>query len=469
MPIEMPEHSEGVEVTPELLAKYDRPGPRYTSYPTAPEWRGNFGAEEYVCALERASERRDEPLSLYVHVPFCRQRCAYCGCNTAVLHDDGELDAYIEYIGREAAQVAETLGARRQVGQLHWGGGTPTILSCEGISRLFEACTGSFEVLPDAQIALEADPRVTTGDQVAALRELGFNRVSMGVQDLDPCVQAAIGRNQTVEQTRSLFDRCRGAGFKGVNMDLVYGLPGQTNASWRETVRNIIEMRPDRLAVYSFAYLPERLTNQQDIDADTLPTGSRKYELFAIARRMFVEAGYRAIGMDHFALPGDELAAAMDERRLRRNFMGYTVVPAEDMVGLGASSIGEIGGSYAQNDRTVQGYAARLSDQSFATVRGWVLSDDDLVRRWVIRELMCNFHLDMAELERRFGVAYDVYFAEEEQALGEFYDAEFLERRGDALTVRPLGRVFIRNVAMVFDAYLRRGKGGEQPRFSRTV
>jgi len=364
--------------------------------------------------------------------------------------------------------VAEALGERRGLIQFHWGGGTPTFLSEDEIRRLFEMVTRHFAIESGAEVSLEADARVTTHGQVALLRSLGFNRLSMGVQDLDPSVQEAIGRNQSEEQTRRLYDWGREAGFTGINFDLVYGLPGQTMDTWTRTIENVIDIGPDRLAVYSFAFLPERLHNQRRLDASALPTGEEKYALFAQARRMFVEAGYRAIGMDHFALPTDDLSAAMDERRLHRNFMGYTSMPVSDMVGIGLSSIGEIGGCYAQNEKRLTQYYKQLDGGKLPVVRGWTLSDDDTVRRWVIRQLMCNFYLDFAELKRRFGVAYEEYFAEEEAALAEFYANEFVARDEHGnIKVLPLGQVFVRNVAMVFDAYLK--KPGGYTQFSRTV
>ena len=456
-----------IEVTRDLLIKYDRPGPRYTSYPTVPEWRDDFSGEEYRTALRKAAEAPDAPLSLYVHIPFCRKRCAYCGCNTAVPNDADEITAYLSNVRREVERVREDLDPRRTVSQMHWGGGTPTTLELGQIRALFGTLTAAFRIAPDAEVALEVDPRVTTSGQVELLRELGFNRISMGVQDLDPDVQREIGREQTEEQTRRLFDWCREAGFRGINMDLVYGLPGQHIDTWTRTIHRIIDIGPDRLAVYSFAHLPKQLANQQAIDGSRLPTGPEKYGLFAAARCMLVEAGYRPIGMDHFAKPDDELAQALDERRLNRNFMGYTVVSAEGMIGFGVSAIGEIGGCYAQNEKTTPEYHTRLDRERFAVARGCILSQDDSIRRWVIRQLMCNFHLDTQQLLHRFNVTYSEYFAREEEALREFYEQGFIDKQNGNLRILPLGQVFIRNVAMIFDAYLR--KSGSHRQFSRTV
>lgn len=459
---------ESFEVTRDLLIRYDRPGPRYTSYPTVPVWSESFSEADYRRCLEKAASRTGEPLSLYVHIPFCTRRCAFCGCNTIATENKEIAKEYLDYLEVELQMLADALAATRPLKQIHWGGGTPTYLNPSQLERLFAGISERFEIAEDAEIALEVDPRVTTAEQVSVLRRLGFNRISMGVQDLNEGVQRAIGRNQTEAQTRTLLNRCRDAGFEGINMDLVYGLPGQTLPSWSETVPKIIEMRPDRLAVYSCAYLPDKMPNQRRMDATKMPTGPEKYALFAAARRMLTDAGYRAIGMDHFALPTDELTRAMDERRLHRNFMGYTVVPSSDMVPCGLSGIGEVGGGYAQNEKELSAYYNALGERRFAVARGCILSPDDEIRRWVIRELMCNFFLSFRELQDRYGVVFDEYFADEIRGLNEFRDEGFLDWDDAGLTVLPLGQVFARNVAMVFDAYLK-GKGAQFGRFSRTV
>jgi oxygen-independent coproporphyrinogen III oxidase len=456
-----------VEVTRELLLKHDKPGPRYTSYPTAPEWRESFGDREYRAALARAAEEAQEPLSIYVHLPFCWERCLFCGCNVVISKRQDVSDKYLEYLYREIAMAAEALGARKTVKQLHWGGGTPTYLTPAQIRELFGELSRHFSFAPDAEIALEVDPRVTSEEQLVTLRALGFNRISMGVQDLAPEVQEAIGRGQSEDETRRLFELCRKHGFGGINLDLIYGLPEQTLAGWERTIRSIIDIRPDRLAVYSYAHLPDMIKHQRRIDTLPRPTGPEKYDLFALARRLFLEHGYRAIGMDHFALPTDELAVALDERRLHRNFMGYSVVPSSDMLSFGTSAIGEIGGAYAQNEKRPVMYYHALDEGRFPTMTGITLTEDDKVRRWVIRQLMCNFHLSFEELERRFGVPYGEYFAEEEKELESLYRDRFLAREEEGLRVLPLGEVFVRNICMVFDAHLKKPESHRQ--FSRTV
>jgi len=456
-----------IDVTPELLTQHDKPGPRYTSYPTAPEWSREFGEPDYRAALARAAQQPEQPLSLYFHLPFCWERCLFCGCNVVISKRQDVSEDYLGYLCREIAMGAEALRPRRTVKQLHWGGGTPTYLTVPQIRDLHRFTTEHFDFDPDAEVALEVDPRVTTRDQLEALREMGFNRISMGVQDLDPTVQQVINRNQTEDQTRTLFEDCRELGFSGINIDLIFGLPEQTMDGWVRTVETIAEIRPDRLAVYSYAHIPDRIKHQRRVDDYGRPSGPEKYDLFAFARRRFLEAGYRPIGMDHFALPGDELSVALDERRLHRNFMGYTVVPAADQIGFGVSAIGEVADCYAQNQKRPVLYYKALDAGQFPTMLGTRLSEDDVIRRWVIRQLMCNFRLNLDELEERFGVAYDRYFADEEQALGEYYEQGFIERSGAVLNVLPLGQVFIRNVCMVFDAYLR--KPGHYKAFSRTV
>ncbi len=456
-----------IHVTPDLLVRFDKPGPRYTSYPTAPEWKEKFGEPEYRLALADAARRPDEPLSVYVHIPFCHERCIYCGCNVVVTEKEGVADQYLSYVERELEMAARALGKRRDVAQLHWGGGTPTYLDVPQIRRLFGAITRRFRLSADAEIALEVDPRVTSREQLLALRELGFNRVSMGVQDLDLAVQRAITRYQTEAETTGVYEWAREAGFRGINFDLVYGLPFQNLESWQQTVESVIRLRPDRLAVYSYAHVPWIRPHQKWIPQESLPLGRDKFELFAAAREKLLAAGYLAIGMDHFALPEDELSHAVAERRVHRNFMGYTVVPASEMIGFGTSSIGEIGGCYAQNHVKLSRYYESIDQGQLPTARGFSLSQDDLIRRYLIRRLMCDFHLDTRQIEERFNIRYDEYFAAEEAALREFYDTGFLARDNGEIVVLPLGQAFIRNVAMVFDAYLKKPEGHRQ--FSRTV
>ncbi|MBW7866324.1 MAG: oxygen-independent coproporphyrinogen III oxidase [Candidatus Hydrogenedentes bacterium] len=455
-----------LEVTRELLIRHDIPGPRYTSYPTAPEWGPDFGPEQHRRALGRAADS-DAPLSLYVHLPFCASRCLYCGCNTLVPPDRTPVSAYLGGLAREITLVAGLLGNRRGVSQMHWGGGTPNYLSPEEMTGLFGAITAHFYLLPGAELAIEIDPCSVTDPHLETLRGLGFNRVSMGVQDLDPKVQAAVMRNQSVEDTRRVYGKCRDLGFAGVNMDLIYGLPLQETEGWAETLRIVSEMGPDRLAIYGFAYLPGRLEHQKGLEGLPMPAGPEKYALFAQARNHFLGAGYQPIGMDHFARPGDELSRAMRAGKLGRNFMGYTVAAAPDQLGFGVSAISEAGDAYAQNHKTLEAYHAALAADTLPTALGIALSPDDLLRRWIIRELMCNFRLDFSEVERRFGVVFGEAFASERRDLEDLAGEGFLTLDADGITILPLGAVFVRNICMVFDAYLKRT---DRPHgFSRTV
>lgn len=452
-----------------LLRQYDRPGPRYTSYPTAVEFNDSFDHSAYVGRLEAAAAAQRDPLSLYVHLPFCEARCSYCGCMTIITRKREIAGRYLGYLEREIEMLASHLGGRRRVVQHHWGGGTPTYLEPAQIRQLDAVVARHFDLDPAAEKAIEIDPRVTSIEQLDTLRTLGFNRLSMGVQDFTPEVQEAINRRQTEAQTRALFAGARALGFDSINIDLIYGLPQQQLDTFRRTLASVIELRPNRLAVYSYAHVPWLRPHQKQIDAATLPDAALKLELIAAAIDAFVGAGYVAIGMDHFALPDDELAAASAARRLHRNFMGYTTRPAADMLGVGVSAIGDVRGAFAQNHKKLTSYYDALERGEFPIERGYALSADDLVRRYVIGELMCNFHVDFDEVAGRFGVAFDDYFSRELDAIaagGALADG-FITMGGRSLDVTPAGRLFVRNVCMAFDRYLPAHHG--RPVFSRTV
>jgi len=451
-----------------LLKKYDRPGPRYTSYPTVPEWSSNFGPDDYRQVLA-ATSKTDSGLSLYFHLPFCRARCLYCGCTTVVTSNAGRVDKYLTRLETEMNLVTQVLGRHKRVIQLHWGGGTPTHLSADQIRRLHGSIAGHFSIVPEAEIAIEVDPRVTTDEQLQLLRELGFNRISLGVQDLTPQVQAAIGRNQTAEQTIALFKRCRELGFGGINIDLIYGLPYQTVDNFASTIDEVITLGADRVAVYSFAYLPEIRPHQKRILPEWLPLADTKYELFSAAVERFLGAGYVQIGMDHFALPQDEMAQALARGRLHRNFMGYTVRPASESIGFGMSAISEFPGAFAQNLSTLETYAKAIDAGQPATFRGWRLSDDDRIRQRAILSLMCNFILEFAALDRAFKIDSKTYFALELAALKPFIADGLVMVTDAGVTVLRCGKVFVRNVAMIFDAYLRAQGEEKQQVFSRTI
>ena len=458
-------------VTPDLLRKYDRPGPRYTSYPTAVEFSSSYDAAAYFGSLAEAARHPDDPLSLYVHLPFCEHRCTFCGCNVVITQHRAVAEKYLTYLHREIREVARRLDKRRKVVQYHWGGGTPTYLSVEQMRDLQQVVTECFDIQPDAEAAIEVDPRVTSREQIDLLRSMGFNRLSMGVQDFDPDVQAIISRNQTERQTRELFEYSRSAGFASINIDLIYGLPLQKPETFAKTLATVIDLRADRVAVYSYAHVPWLRTQQKGFDPAMLPSGEQKLELFCLAREAFVRAGYCPIGMDHFAVPEDELAKAVETRTLSRNFMGYTVKAAPDMIGVGVSAIGDVAGAYAQNQKKLPRYYDALDKGLLPIDRGYRLSADDRLRRFVIMQLMCNFHVDKRAVEKAFGIAFDQTFARE---LAELASPDGLIANGfvtasrDALHVEPLGRLFVRNVAMLFDRYLLEKKA-DAPIFSRTV
>jgi oxygen-independent coproporphyrinogen-3 oxidase len=454
----------------DLLRRYDRPGPRYTSYPTAVEFHDGFREGEYRGRLADAAQASGDPLSMYIHLPFCRERCLFCGCMVIITKKHEVAARYLEFLGREVAMLAGALGGRRHVVQYHWGGGTPTYLTLAEMEALHGTVARHFEVRPGAEMAIEVDPRVTSAEQLKLLRQLGFNRVSFGVQDFTPEVQEAVNRVQPVALTRRLFDDARGLGFESINIDLIYGLPLQTRESFGRAVDTVVSMRPDRVAAYSYAHVPWIRGNQKRIDPAMLPTGERKLELFGEVMDRFLAAGYVQIGMDHFALPHDELARASAARRLHRNFMGYTTKPATDMVGLGVSAIGDVAGAFAQNTKKLSTYYADLEAGRFPVERGYMLDPDDRLRRALITELMCNFRIDPVALGARFSIGFDHYFAREldELAAGPIADG-LIAREGGALEVTPAGRLLVRNIAMIFDRHLRARTSQQTPVFSRTI
>lgn len=462
--------AERVAITAELLRRYDRPGPRYTSYPTAVEFNAGFTADCYRHRLAVAAETPASPLSLYLHLPFCEQRCTFCGCMVVITRKRGVAATYLEYLHREIAMVAGALAGRRRVVQYHWGGGTPTYLTAGQIADLHLHVERHFDIDPGGEAAIEVDPRVTSIEQLRVLRSLGFNRLSMGVQDFTPEVQAAVNRIQPVDLTSRLLDEARALGFGSINVDLIYGLPLQTRPSFAATVDTVIAMRPERVAVYSFALVPWIRAHQKAIPMADLPSPDLKLELFADAVQRFLDAGYRQIGMDHFALPDDELSRASEEGRLYRSFMGYTTRPAPDQVGIGVSAIGDVGGAFAQNVKSLAAYYAALDQGRFPIERGYALDDDDRLRRFVITELMCNFRVRSRDVGDRFGVRLHEYFAREldELARGPIADG-FARVTPDGLEVTPDGRLFVRNVAMHFDRYLRQKTAAATPVFSRTI
>ncbi len=420
-----------------VLERYDVPTPRFTSYPIVPVWTDGF--EGYGDALERASAV-GAPLSLYVHVPFCWRLCHYCGCNVVVSSKRDRGDSYLDLLELEVDLVAERLAPRRAVSQLHVGGGTPTFLSAAQLERLWSILTRRFDLTDDAEVSVEVHPGVTAPEQLAMLRQLGCNRLSLGVQDTNEAVQAAIGRDQTVAQTRAALDYARGAGFGSINFDLIYGLPGQTTSSWARTLDKVLEMGPDRVAVFGFAYVPQLRPNQRRLDVEAIPLGRERLDLFRQAWRAFDAAGYRFIGLDHFIAPHDELAKAAEDGRLWRNFQGYTVRETPDTIGLGVTGISDVAGAYAQNVRTLPRYAEAVQAGQLATVKGMRRSAEDDRRRALIARLMCHLEVPLppeAKLER--------------ERLQPLAADGLVELEPDVMRVTPPGRLFLRNIAQVFD------------------
>jgi len=461
--------AETLQVAEELLLRLSGAGPRYTSYPTAPEWSEDFGEAEARAALGRAAKIEDDPLSLYVHLPFCERRCLFCGCTVEITRRSDKVASYLDALEAEIERVAAHLGRRRGVKQLHLGGGTPTHLSSAELRRLHAAITRHFELLPGAEVSLEVHPHVTSFEQIDTLAELGFNRVSMGVQDLDAHVQEVICRDQTTEETEALVERCRERGFEGVNLDLMYGLPEQTEATFAATLETIARIRPDRLAVYGYAHVPWLKKAQTALERHHLPDPVERAHLFALAIERLSSAGYRVIGIDHFALPSDSLSLALDEGSLQRNFMGYTTHAADDMVAFGMSAIGDAGGAFLQNARDTREYEQRIRGGGLAVVRGLERSEEDELRREAIQSLMCRMRLDLDELEERSGRRdLERHFAREWKALEPLAAEGLCTLEPRRITVPPAGRLFLRHFAMAFDEYLRR-KRPEGPRFSQTV
>jgi len=448
-------------------------GPRYTSYPTAPEWRDDFTEADALAACARAAQRPDEPISLYVHLPFCERLCLYCGCTVEIHGHRDRPVSYLDAVEKELEIVARALGRRRDVNQLHWGGGTPTFLLPDQLERLWRMITRHFRVLPGAEVSVEVDPHITTFEQVDLLTSLGFNRVSMGVQDFDPHVQQVVKRDQTFDETDALVRRLRERRVDGINIDLMYGLPDQTEAGFGDTLQRITAMRPDRLAVFGYAHVPWMKPAQKVLEKTaTIPQAVERARLFALAVQTLGSAGYELIGLDHFALPSDSLWKVLQEGRLHRNFMGYATAPADEMVSFGMSAIGDLGGAFVQNARSTKEYEPALARGHLATIRGLLRSDEDNLRRAAILSIMCRMRLDLDELEQKTGRAgLAEHFATEWSELQRFVDEGFARWRGARrLQVLPRGRLFLRHMAMVFDEYLRRHAAEDgKPRFSQTV
>ena len=460
-------NNEEPEFDRQLIASLPATGPRYTSYPTADRFHDGFRETEYVKALElRGIGALNKPLSLYIHIPFCNTICYYCGCNKIITKDKSRADAYIEYLEKEMELLAPHLGGRHRLAQLHFGGGTPTFLSDDQLERVFHMICKHFQLIPDGEYSIEIDPRKVSRDTVLMLGKLGFNRMSVGIQDFDPKVQAAVNRIQSYDETKEVIDAAREAGFKSVS-DLIYGLPHQTAESIKTTIDTVLSLDPDRLALYHYAHLPHIFKPQRRIDTDAVPGSEEKLDMLQYCVQTLTCRGYVFIGMDHFAKPDDELSVALREGLLQRNFQGYSTYADCDLVAIGVSSIGKIGSTYSQNERNIDDYYAAIDAGHLPVMRGYQLNQDDLLRRTVIQDLMCRFALDYRAYESVFGIPFGHYFKEELADLQQLAELGLVRLSSHGLKVTPKGRFLIRNIAMVFDYHLRHKE--TKAKYSQTV
>jgi oxygen-independent coproporphyrinogen-3 oxidase len=458
---------EELRVGEEFLARYNRPGPRYTSYPTAPVWNDSFGPAEHEKVLEQA-EAAKTPVSLYMHIPFCESLCLFCACNVVIQKNKSVAPPYLDVLKRETERVSQSVSKSRPVVQFHWGGGTPTYLTPAQIEDLFGFTREHFHFAPDSEIGIEVDPRVTSREHLETIRKMGFNRLSMGIQDFHPLVQKTVHRIQPYEMTRDLILSARELGFDSINVDLIYGLPYQTGETFAHTVDQIIGLAPDRIALFSYAHVPW-LKKQQGSFVAHLPEGMVKFEIFRTGLLKFIEAGYLYIGMDHFAKPGDELAVSQQNRTLHRNFQGYTTKAGADLYGMGITAISGIQRAYAQNHRDIPSWEKAIAERGLATMRGYQLSDEDILRRTVISRLLCHTVILKDEISREFGVDFDDHFAEELHRLEPFREDALVLLENGEIRATWLGRIFIRNLAMVFDPYLEKQQLAAKPLFSKTL
>lgn len=452
--------SEPLIIDEELLRRFGGRGPRYTSYPTADRFDDRVGAERYGQALSARAGRRGEPLGLYVHIPFCRSICYYCGCNKIGTRHVEQSTPYLAALEREVAMVTALTGRGQAISHLHFGGGTPTFMPDAELGALIDMLRRAFDFRDDGEYSIEIDPRTVSPQRVRTLRSMGLNRVSLGVQDFDPVVQAAVNRIQPYEQTLELIEAARDAGFRSINVDLIYGLPKQHHAGFEETLRKTIAAAPGRIALYHYAHLPALFKPQRRIAEADLPSSEEKARMFQTAVAMFARAGYRHLGLDHFALEDDELSVAQREGRLHRNFQGYCSHDAGDLIALGVSSISSVGDVYAQNDKLLDGYYRRIERGELPAVRGIVLDADDFVRRDAINALMSEFRLDWAELDARRGIDSRRWLAESIEALAPLADAGVVRVDERGVEVTPRGRLLVRAVAMAFDRHLARSSSG---------
>lgn len=489
----------------QLIASLPASGPRYTSYPTADRFHNGFRQPEYVATLDKVLKNNTKPVSLYIHIPFCNVICYYCGCNKVITKDTQKAHQYLDYLEKEMRLLQPHLHGKHPLAQLHFGGGTPTFLDDAQLERVFKLIGEHFELMPDGEYSIEIDPRKVNRDSVFKLAELGFNRMSIGIQDFDPKVQQAVNRIQSLEETKTVMDAAREAGFKSISVDLIYGLPHQTVQSIKPTLDTVLSLNPDRIALYHYAHLPHIFPPQRRIDTDAVPSSEEKLDILQYAVQILNEKGYVFIGMDHFAKPEDELAIALKEGRLQRNFQGYSTHADCDLIAVGVSSIGKVGNTYSQNQRELADYYADLDNDQLPIMRGFELNQDDQLRREIIQDLMCRFAIRFDDYQDKLPVhqTQSEYSEEEvshmqkmaqlgvisEELLSRFSasnpisvrdyfqqeiaDMQQLAERGlvniheNGIDVTAKGRFLIRNIAMIFDYYLRHKN--TQAKYSQTV
>ncbi|MBL8417489.1 MAG: oxygen-independent coproporphyrinogen III oxidase [Dechloromonas sp.] len=460
--------TENLVFDPQIIRRFDVNGPRYTSYPTADRFVEAFDSDAAKLWLSKRNIGGiSRPLSLYFHIPFCNTICYYCACNKIITKDHGRSAKYLKYLAKEVALQSEYLDGNREVIQLHWGGGTPTFLSHDEMRQLMDATRKHFKLLDGGEYSIEVDPRKVDRATVALLGELGFNRMSVGVQDFDEKVQQAVNRIQSEEETANVIDAARANGFKSVSVDLIYGLPHQTVMGFNRTLERVLAMDPDRLSIYNYAHLPSLFKPQRRIAEPDLPSADAKLQILALAIRKLTEAGYVFIGMDHFAKPDDELAVAQRQGRLHRNFQGYSTYADCDMLSFGISSIGKVGPTYSQNVKTLDEYYDRLDAGMLPVFRGIELTADDILRRSIIQALMCHFELSIESIESAHLIDFHKYFAGELEDLKEMEHAGLLKVEREWITVLPPGRMLVRIISMVFDRYLRADR--QRTRYSKVI
>ncbi|PXZ04817.1 oxygen-independent coproporphyrinogen III oxidase [Gilliamella apicola] len=446
-----------------LIEKYNYSGPRYTSYPTALEFNEQFTEQDFISAANCYPQR---PLSLYIHIPFCHKLCYFCGCNKLVTRQTHKVTRYLDILDIEITKQAE-LFKDRIVTQMHWGGGTPTFLTDDEISRLITSIKQHFNFAQDAELSIEIDPREITPQTIDHLAKLGFNRLSMGIQDFNHEIQNLINREQDENLIRSLITQARKNHFRSISLDLIYGLPKQTVESFTETLNKVIDISPDRLSVFNYAHLPSRFAAQRKIKDHDLPDANQKLNILQTSIEKLTQAGYQFIGMDHFAKPTDELAIAQQQNKLHRNFQGYTTKGDADLVGLGVSAISMLGDSYAQNQKDLKSYQTLVEQKGHGLWKGFTLNQDDKIRRDVIKQLICHFHLDKKPIEQLYHIKFDDYFADDLKLLAPLAQDELVIVNQDSIVVQPKGHLLIRNICMCFDIYMRRLV--RQHQFSRVI